>query len=76
MYLYDVINRFDWSFRSNFVDPNMAVAALNDKLDTIFENNVPRKKPTSKSYPLWFNDHIYDKNKRQGFKKYIKKLAT
>ena len=44
--LYDVINRTDWSFLNNFVDPNMAVAALNDKLDTIFENNVPRKKPT------------------------------
>ena len=39
--------------------------ALYDKLNTTFERSVLRKKPTSKSYPPWFNSQIIYKIKQK-----------
>lgn len=56
--LYEALTNSDWTFLNSYNESNVVLQAFYNKLNNIFENNIPKKKVTCKSYPPWFNGHI------------------
>ena len=76
--LYSLLYETNWSFLNDFVDVNEAVTKFYDALYEIFEKCVPKKrKPTTRTYPRWFNGQIIQelKQKTSAWERY-KKSST